>query len=823
MDTRMEDYVDDVTAGLKDDPELRLDVQTEFLNHLQETAGEDDTEAALKAFGPKEEVARRLVAGNLRRMRMRALVRIALRAVLVPAAVLIALLLGYGGITRAFDLVSALNRLAGTGTEIQLPRLPCWRKPADQRWEALRQIPVIAAGQDAQRCYALWQTTKDPSTSRVLYATYALMLLKDPHGNLPTFERAMRQGMRVDPDNALYHYLLADAYFQRAMEYTETKITEDKQTHRTINRYDYRLTDRNMLEKGIREFRTGLARPALRTYHTEMGRLQFAALPTPRHSEDYLDRIVFAATVLFPELAHYRELGRRFPYAGLVLIKEGRTAEGEALLHAWKPYTEHLLGDRITFLIQYLAAAAIGDLSSETCAQQYDALGRPETARQMRREADDCLRPYRDWRANRSARNDAYDEACRSSVLASMLFPIGGPGAPKIAPKDLAPLRGLDQTWLEIAGASGLLILLTLVMVYVAIVALIYALLGKRPEKRPLLILPAWKDLARILGLGVLLPLLVYVLVTRSGLDGRQYGLGLQPWRFVIFCTELVLLGGALLIVPQVLAKRTLDFRCRALGIAGPRYAMPPALVFTLGTAGILVASGAFLALAGWGTSQLMLPDTISAGVMVVISSTLLVGDGLVIRRLFCRLYRNAATRPPTSPALLFVLGMLGMLLAGLAIFLLLASSLDTMRQWFSDDFALVYFTVLTSALIVGIAFGSIRFARRLFPQKAEIQQPHDPGMPPDTRYPGTMARSLVFIYALVIVLTAALIFPTLDVTERTLLRQDTLLLPRSGEGFSPLETRLTERFRQQLLTSFERHRTGELLPASSPAHSSAG
>jgi len=37
MDERIEKLTDDVTAGLGDDPELRLDVRQELRAHLQET------------------------------------------------------------------------------------------------------------------------------------------------------------------------------------------------------------------------------------------------------------------------------------------------------------------------------------------------------------------------------------------------------------------------------------------------------------------------------------------------------------------------------------------------------------------------------------------------------------------------------------------------------------------------------------------------------------------------------------------------------------------------------------------------------------------
>ncbi len=61
MDERIEKLTDDVTEGLHDDPELRLDVRQELRAHLQETAeslqaegvtDEESVAGAITAFGP---------------------------------------------------------------------------------------------------------------------------------------------------------------------------------------------------------------------------------------------------------------------------------------------------------------------------------------------------------------------------------------------------------------------------------------------------------------------------------------------------------------------------------------------------------------------------------------------------------------------------------------------------------------------------------------------------------------------------------------------------------------------------------------------------
>lgn len=113
MDERITQFVEDVTGGLAADRELRLDVQHELTDHLERTAeafreeGMDDaasTAQALKVFGAPVEIAGELLEANKRRMHWRALLRLALQAVAIPAAIIVAVLLGYSGLVRIQDV-----------------------------------------------------------------------------------------------------------------------------------------------------------------------------------------------------------------------------------------------------------------------------------------------------------------------------------------------------------------------------------------------------------------------------------------------------------------------------------------------------------------------------------------------------------------------------------------------------------------------------------------------------------------------------------------------------------------------------------------------
>lgn len=114
---RFTELAEEVTIGLQDDQELQLDVQTEVLAHLEDAAyqhittdGKSESESVdltLRTFGSPLEVADKLLQGNKGRMRHRALLRLAVRAVLVPLAMLFAVWVGYGTLARMQHIMAS--------------------------------------------------------------------------------------------------------------------------------------------------------------------------------------------------------------------------------------------------------------------------------------------------------------------------------------------------------------------------------------------------------------------------------------------------------------------------------------------------------------------------------------------------------------------------------------------------------------------------------------------------------------------------------------------------------------------------------------------
>jgi hypothetical protein len=221
---RTDQLVDDAAAGLRADPELWLDVRQELASHIEEAAdafraqGKSEAESfelAAKAFGSPLDVAADLAAANRGRMKLRALARLAARALLVPAAVAAALvvcsrLLPLRDVVAVTRLVSSEDPALATGMERMTARA-VGRLPADKML-LLRGDPSRPTKAEQQR--AIWEAHPE---SKVYYGNYVSTLLheyqmageKATPDFLDLVERELRRGETLDPDNARYGIALA--------------------------------------------------------------------------------------------------------------------------------------------------------------------------------------------------------------------------------------------------------------------------------------------------------------------------------------------------------------------------------------------------------------------------------------------------------------------------------------------------------------------------------------------------------------------------------------------------------------------------------------
>jgi len=570
-------FTEAVTSELKDDAELRLDVSAEVRSHIEEAAaalraegkGEAESlELALKAFGSPAEVAGALGAANRRRMRLRALARLAARAVLVPAALVVALVV----CRRHVRLVGEAGAWLSLGSSgVGSPSGGGSRGLAEETRFLLHGDESRPTQAGRQR--AIWQAHPE---NKVYFGNYVTHLVQEYSAeseggpSLEMMEEELGQGEGLDPENGRYPLLLASLWAERACTLEEREAEEGNGEPQAA----FAVKDRALLGRAMAKVLEGAEKPYLRTYSKEMLCERLRALPPARRLEDQIGRVAWAAGTLLPDCARHRHLAKLIPHCAALLASEGKAAEAEALLGAWEPLGVKMGEDAFT-LVEILVAGAVIQAGSEASATELEKLGRGERAAAMRARAKQLAAPLEAWKAGRKTFD--HDQERRliqeAGVLDGMLVP--AIGADTLKEIDLDRGRTLEQTVVEDLGVT-VCVLMLLAVALGGLVAALRWRWARGVPAAPLLVLPGWRTSVRILALGTIVPLGVFYVYTRwSGLAGREYSLGFLGHRFGL---ELCLLATTIVGLTVAMTTSAVRRRCDELGLEVPprsRWAPP--------------------------------------------------------------------------------------------------------------------------------------------------------------------------------------------------------------------------------------------------------
>jgi hypothetical protein len=575
--------LDEATASLRDDAELRLDVRAELASHLEEKRDDfrskghsevESAELAAQSLGPPEQLAHDLLSANRRRMKLRALARLALRAVVLPATLLAVLSLP---VHRAIFLVIPLGisstdndgipSVIGTESWDILVESDDMPPPEPMYW--------VGNGEWYTGLRAAWEAdiTNAPLAARYLRVFAAHILDeackvndvlgriagggRSPRdfekkkqalaGMLETFERDMARVKAVDPENAYWRYLLASVLFRTSVRYENARVGAP----------DYPgvvalVLDRSMFERAIDEYLAADAMKRVSDLRAELTRMRTEGLPPVKSVAIAFRRVRIA--VDNPPMFLASSILSILPQGARLLAEQGETDKAIRLLdswvrlvrreveNAWIPAnTAHVLQGRI---FKRLAAA-------------YMELGHPKRAADTRTRARLLTDAIRSWHAGEDHTGSLGEIEMRGGL--SAMFGQFWPTT-----NELTAGRALDQILIEHAGLGILTVYLFALMSICGLVTLRW-LLDRRADSTPVAALPTASALARIIGGGLVAPLAVYWAYSRlSGIAARDYSSSYMGHRFVLEAALLVVTVTALLVA---LSLRHARRRCADLGI----------------------------------------------------------------------------------------------------------------------------------------------------------------------------------------------------------------------------------------------------------------
>jgi hypothetical protein len=460
---------------------------------------------------------------------------------LIAVALLCALLLLTVSGQRIVTAVSIALRASADEEVSLMTRFPLPEMVYPYRWQREQRASLarMLAEPDSS-------PTEDGELGLARYAQYALLRC-GKHGN---HTELIREGMRRDPQNALYHYLLADEQLSRALAGPPPQQKYFFRDHSTRLIFHYTITDREMLDRAMREYEAGLQKPLL-LYRGTLFHANIGALPPLRHWEDQLFHVKVLADTPMRELSLLHRLALYKSYYLNVLANEGRYAEAERLARLSvgmvKQITAH---DPPTLLHSLRSNDALVDTVDRDTAI-IETHGGTGTAEYLWAMNDALLRTETRFTAREYREAERQDTLIRlqAGMIAGVLLP-ELPSSYHLDAEALRPSRLIEYVLGEtLAIVLGLSFLLTLMLYHMLKCVRLRKALGTDAEIAPIsLPVRAW---LRAVGLGFVLPIILYGLFTViPGISGRELNV-MHGWPTFLGSLLLVLLW--ILVVPAAI------------------------------------------------------------------------------------------------------------------------------------------------------------------------------------------------------------------------------------------------------------------------------
>ncbi|MEI6148876.1 MAG: hypothetical protein WCS01_07240 [bacterium] len=368
-----------------------------------------------------------------------------------------------------------------------------------------------------------------------------------------------------DPDNARFEYLIAGNLLAEAIEDDSHSITNADGTVK--NEWGMKVLDRSKLDEAMVHFRTGLGKPEVRRYTSDMAAERLAIMGEPTSLLKQIAEIGRIAGILLPDLSTWRQLGRTSMAYSRLLIDEGRTEEAKVFLSDCCKFVPQINNDAYT-LIDILVVGAVAKIAAEQLPAAYDRLGDTAAARQSGIVTTALAQPIKDWKKKQQelSKDTATEKAIQrhSGILMGLLLPALGE-YPTVA--DLTPSRLLEYTAGERGALGSISIGLVAIGVFCVFLALYYHLASREIQRSAYLLISA-RDWGRLLLWGVLLPVLCYYVATRClPWSNRSLNPAIEYPQLI---TQFVALSLVILAATFTIIRQRVRHGCAELGFLPP-------------------------------------------------------------------------------------------------------------------------------------------------------------------------------------------------------------------------------------------------------------
>ncbi len=571
---KIEKLLNNLTLGLKADPETRLDVKSELRSHLDAKIEEgikaglsevESEEQALKSFGDTIQISDGIADANSSKMSFKARLKVFAGILLVPAVIICALI--------SFDPSSLQVSLS---PEQLVNSTTCFDTKSNNKifWFFERYTPdekLILYGDKSKksrtgRQKAIWERFPD---NKAYLANYIITLLSQKTDK-PKWRKEMSAALETakqkDPGNALYNYLAAGLMLEKACTSKSKRIyikfQKESGQREYKTEYSIKIKDRRLMNQTIEEYLRGTKKKYFKTYITDIVDERFDIMGFPKTVAENIRQIAVSAGILLPHISYLRNIPRSLWLYAEILQKEGNSKEALRIIKPWKIYLKQITEDS-DFLIGILVDAAVTKLARQIIPQIYIKAGKIKSANIAEYELAQIIAPNNKWRED--ARKYSIDKKLfeKTSILAGMLLP--ALGKMDYTESDFAVSRKIEYTALEKNGVAFLNILFLLGMTGGLLTTIYWRIFTKQ---RALLLAPSPQFLGKIFLSGIILPLTSYILISISGIaGGHEYNIAINC---IALGAQFIILLTLIPAIIFIMIKKHIHQRCLELNIICP-------------------------------------------------------------------------------------------------------------------------------------------------------------------------------------------------------------------------------------------------------------
>ncbi len=351
----------------------------------------------------------------------------------------------------------------------------------------------------------------------------------------------LNDAQTIDPENALYDYYKCYIYLTEAIinnpDYVSSSKKKDvsrKERREGIcqpfgqkNKLYYKLVDEKKFALAMTEYEKGLVKPYLKTYAMALAKERIGfKFKKITNINQAIEKIALEAGVLLPELGRLRDIARAVVFRAQTAYINNDIAETKRLLNTWQPFLKQT-NDSGSTLIAVLVDIAIGSIFVNNSCDFYHQINDKEQSAYYTKKYQEIDNVYNEVRGTEKITKKAQGHF---GLISGMLLPVLH--MDYSLEEFIEKLRPERMIWYKLAEKSTIVLLSAFLFIAALIVLGFSAAVNDKvslesPElvaKKSVIIRPTFKDYLSIIGVGMILPIAIYLTVTNiDTLSGRDF------------------------------------------------------------------------------------------------------------------------------------------------------------------------------------------------------------------------------------------------------------------------------------------------------------